>query len=283
MLTLAKKVLCGLLNRDRLDQKGLFGTYLFPTASRVMPSFWLWLWRRPLMLFLWLHGRRFWFYLRGVPRQQLVFDRGEPHIAKNVIPHNLDQLWSINSDRTEKLMNIFKSIQGLDLKKMRVLCVGPRNEAELLLLSLYGFNLKNIVAIDLFSYSPWIRLMDMHQLQFGDNEFDVVYLSYVLTYSDKIERACREILRVLRPGGFAALSFEHFSGKGVNLFGLNNLNGGLTELFGHFGDSIKHVYWQEQVPRGERVGCSAVFSVSKISVKDAALSDTQPAGALAKV
>ena len=67
--------------------------------------------------------------------------------------------------------------------------VGPRNEAELLLLSSYGFDAAKLTAIDLFSYTPVVRLMDMHELKYSDNSFDAVYSAFVITYSDDIPRA----------------------------------------------------------------------------------------------
>ena len=35
-------------------------------------------------------------------------------------------------------------------------------------MSLYGFKLENVTGVDLFSYSPRIKCMDMHKLEFPD-------------------------------------------------------------------------------------------------------------------
>jgi hypothetical protein len=244
--------------------KQLFGAYIFPSRSKVFPS-WIQLAKRqPVFFFLWFHARRLWFLLTGFQTQQLVLDPSkEPHTAGNVLPYNMTQILGINNERTERLMNVFKSIQGLDLSQLKVLCVGPRNEAEILLLSLYGFDTKNITSIDLFTYSPTIKLMDMHDLKFTDREFDVVYLSYVLTYSDKIARACQEVARVTKDGGFVAAAFEHYAFGETNLFGLNNISGGLKELFGYFEGRVQYVYWQEEFQRGKSFTCSCVFQISK--------------------
>lgn len=249
------------------DQKKVFGAYLLPTPSRIIPPLSRVLLRRPVLFLFWLHLRRLRHWLAGVPMRRMSFDErtGEPHIANNVIPHNLEQLWSINSDRTERLMNVFKSIQGLEPAKLRVLCVGPRNEAELLLLAVHGFDLDKVSAVDLFSYSPLIRVMDMHKLEFPDGVFDVVYMSYVLTYSDKTAKALEEACRVLRDGGLMALSFQHFVDGGVNRFGFNMLGGGLKELFSHLSGRLGHIYWQEEFREGRSVTCSTVFRVSKAS------------------
>ncbi|MCH8073872.1 MAG: hypothetical protein IIA09_18220 [Proteobacteria bacterium] len=48
-------------------------------------------------------------------------------------------------------------------------------------MSAYGFNLKNIQAIDLFSYSPLIDVMDMHEMEYGDSRFDEPAISDLIT------------------------------------------------------------------------------------------------------
>ena len=97
-------------------------------------------------------------------------------------------------------------MKSLDLPRARVLNIGARNEMELLLMRLYGFRARNITAVDLFSYSPLIQVMDMHALAFPDNAFDLTYCAYTLRYSDRLEHACREIVRCTRHGGFVAAS-----------------------------------------------------------------------------
>ena len=69
--------------------------------------------------------------------------------------------------RTEKLCSAFKSIHGINIDTSKILLVGPRNEGELLLFRGHGFKKSNIEAIDLFSYSSSIKLMDMNDLKEG--------------------------------------------------------------------------------------------------------------------
>jgi SAM-dependent methyltransferase len=160
-------------------------------------------------------------------------------------------------------MNVLRSVQGTAPDTMRVLTIGSRNEAELLLLRLYGFRRQHITAIDLVSESPLIRIMDMHKLEFADDEFDLVYSAYTLSYSDDVPRACAEIRRVVRNGGLVAVSFLHGVGGVVNAFGQNPLSGGIRELLDYFGGVVQHVYWQEEFPAGESVLCSTLFRVRK--------------------
>jgi SAM-dependent methyltransferase len=54
--------------------------------------------------------------------------------------------------------------------------------------------------------SPWADVkMDIHHIPFEDNTFDFVMCNHVLEHVDDDILACREILRVLKPGAFAIL------------------------------------------------------------------------------
>jgi SAM-dependent methyltransferase len=79
-----------------------------------------------------------------------------------------------------------------------VLCVGCRNPLELDRFRARGF--ADVVGIDLFSQRDDILVMDMHELSFSDDSFDVVYASHALEHSYDVERVVREIARVGRDG-----------------------------------------------------------------------------------
>src|SRR4051812_5279240 len=59
-----------------------------------------------------------------------------------------------------------------------VLCVGCRNGLELDRFRARGF--AEVVGVDLFSQRDDILVMDMHELSFSDDSFDVVYASHAL-------------------------------------------------------------------------------------------------------
>ena len=219
------------------------------------------LFHRPLPFSVWVHARRALNRLRhgGV---HTLDTASSAHVASRVVPYSQGKAGRVFRDRTERLMNVLRSIQGLRPATMRVLTIGPRNEAEILLLRLYGFRRQHIVAVDLVSESPLIQLMDMHALALADGEFDLVYSAYTIAYSDDVPRACAEMLRVVRDGGLIALSFLH-SVTGVNAFGENPLRRGLAELFTHFKGAVEHVFWQEEFPEGDVVHCSTIFRVRK--------------------
>ena len=79
-----------------------------------------------------------------------------------------------------------------------VLCVGCRNALELDRFRASGF--QDVVGIDVFSQRADIQVMDMHEMSFEDDSFDVVYASHALEHSYDVERVVREIGRVARDG-----------------------------------------------------------------------------------
>ena len=60
--------------------------------------------------------------------------------------------------------------------------------------------------------SPLAKVkMDIHQIPFGDNTFDVVLCNHVLEHVADDLKAMTEIKRVLKPGGWAILQVPFFS------------------------------------------------------------------------
>jgi SAM-dependent methyltransferase len=182
--------------------------------------------------------------------------RGRPPIRHAVnaniegFVHNRNQVLSFlegHRNRTESLMNVLRSIQGVDLRSARVLCIGPRNEAEVLLLLAYGCKRNNVQAIDLFSYSPLIRLMDMNTLEYADDSFDIYYSSAVIKYSPDIRRTVAESLRVTRPGGVMVFGFMFGETSDIIPKG-SELHGGVRDLLALYGGHVEHVFWHEEFP-----------------------------------
>ena len=85
----------------------------------------------------------------------------------------------------------------------RVLCVGCRNPLELDRFKDRGFD--EVVGVDLFSQRPDILVMDMHELTFPDDSFDVVYASHALEHSYDVGRVARQMMRVARDGAVVAV------------------------------------------------------------------------------
>jgi len=218
-----------------------------------------------------------WFRIRALMVRLLRGLRGRPYVdsATNTneagFEYNYNQLLSFlpgHRNRTERLINVLRTIQDLDPARARVLCVGPRNEAEVLLLPLYGFRARNIEAIDLFSYSPRIRLVDMNDLDYPDNHFDVYYSSAVIKYSPDIRHTVDEAIRVTRRGGFMAFGFTFGTPSNLVPQG-SDLLGGLKDLLALFDPYVGHVYWSEEyfyAPGDTRA--TVIFRLDKFDIGD---------------
>ena len=134
------------------------------------------------------------------------------NIIENGLSHNLTVFDKFPLDdfvirRTTWLINSISSIELLN-NNSKFLVIGPRTESDILKLKA-NFNTAKIEAIDIISYSPWIKLQDMHSIQFEDNYFDCVMSAWVIPYSDNQKLAIKEMIRVLKNGGIFAIGFEH--------------------------------------------------------------------------
>ena len=127
-----------------------------------------------------------------------------------------------------------------------ILIVGPRTEGELFLFYAYGFDLKNIEAIDLISYSPLIKLGNMHNLDYPSNSFDVIQCSCCLVYSEDPQIALKELYRVAKPVCYFSIMAdinenthkEHIAKWGYSITKLNDvLNLMLKE-----GDNVELIW-----------------------------------------
>ncbi len=59
--------------------------------------------------------------------------------------------------------------------------------------------------------SPLAKVkMDIHEIPFEENTFDVVFCNHVLEHVDDDQLAMREMLRVLKPGGWGILQIPLF-------------------------------------------------------------------------
>lgn len=84
-----------------------------------------------------------------------------------------------------------------------VLCVGCRNALELDRFRARGF--EDAVGIDVFSQRDDILVMDMHDMTFPPDSFDVVYASHALEHSYDVDRVAKEIVRVARDGAVVGI------------------------------------------------------------------------------
>jgi hypothetical protein len=157
----------------------------------------------PLVFNLIIRVRFFYFKLNKKMKMQNLPDNHDGFI------HNYKQLTSFLGGhrlRTEKTIRLLGSLDAVIPKAPEILIIGPRNDGEVLLFMFYGY--KKIKAIDLFSNSPLIDIMDMNRLKYKANSFDIYYSSFVLTYSNNLAKTIAEAIRVTKNNGLLLFSFN---------------------------------------------------------------------------
>lgn len=217
--------------------------------------------------------RYLWFV--GVRRRLSTYDLKtgtDTPVAKHTISHNLKGLRDLAVNRSHLLVRPLSVLETLPVDA-RILSIGPRSEGELFNLAAHGFTLKNVTGLDLISYSPRVRLGDMHAMRFDDDAFDAVILGWVLAYSEDPARAAREVVRVTRSGGIVAVGVEYSPQSQEDIVrelgylpGASKRIASCEEILGFFGDAVDHVYFNHVVAARDRnrVGSLCViFSIVK--------------------
>ena len=161
----------------------------------------------------------------------------------------------------------------------RVLCVGCRNAVELNEFRARGF--ADVVGIDLFSQHPDILVMDMHEMTFADESFDVIFSSHSLEHSYDLERVVGEIARVARRGALVAAEVPVRGQRGdADLL----VFGDVAELRNAFGHHVGEVLMAEERPSRSETNdqgtdvARLVFRIVKQPVPTADTDDQRPGG-----
>ena len=172
-------------------------------------------------------------------------------------------------------MNPIMSIDKINSKisELKVLVIGPKLESEILSIRSYGILKKNIDAIDLISYSPWIKSGDMHDLPYEDSTFDVIISGWVIAYSDNKQKAVDEMIRVAKDGaiigigvGYTPTSNSEIIEKRGYLISSEERIFNNKFIFDLFKEKIDKIYFKHDIDdkRKEISGkILSVFSIEK--------------------
>lgn len=176
----------------------------------------------------------------------------------------------ITSNRPLKFILPLSVIEAVN-KKGKTLSIGCRFETELWYLAAYGFKKSGIRGMDMVSYSPWIDIGNMHKMPYENSSFDTVTMGWLISYSETPELAAQEVIRILKPGGFVAISVAHYTPEQLKKVledktyvahpgnRIQNTEG----LLKIFGPHVDQVYFRHQ-PSPDREGaCTVVFSIKK--------------------
>lgn len=121
---------------------------------------------------------------------------------------NQFEKYSSNKDRVSYLITLVSEIAGSNNSNRTLLSCGPRYESELYGFRGLGFKWRNIHAVDIFSYSPKIKLGDIHALNFEPNSFDLIVCGWTIAYSAEPELALEQLYRVAKVGGKVLITWE---------------------------------------------------------------------------
>lgn len=153
----------------------------------------------------------------------------------------------------------------------RILVVGCRYETDLLYLAAYGFDPKNIRGLDLFSYSPWVDIGNMHAMPYPDDSWDAIVLGWVFPYSSEPLLAAKEIVRVARPGAVIAIGITYYPEQDEKhlltdnpRFGRERKNRTVDGILSLFDGKVDDLYFRHDPSDPSHQGaCLVVFSIKK--------------------
>ena len=154
--------------------------------------------------------------LSGVTDEMIeIADTVDPGAIKNAVKYNLQMLKNMHQhentlQRPGLLLQALRSIYYIQTNrsKLKVLCIGPRTEAEFFMFMAEGFAPENLTGLDLMSYSEFVDVGDMHAMPYKSNSFDIVFVGWTLTYSKDLQKVANECIRVAKPGGYVAIGVE---------------------------------------------------------------------------
>jgi SAM-dependent methyltransferase len=148
------------------------------------------------------------------------------------------------SIRTRLLIDRVKELDR-HFQDSRVLCIGARNPTEIQYFKSKGYT--DVIGIDLFSESSDILVMDMHQMTFPDNQFNIIYSSHSLEHAYDLDKVIKEIIRVAQPKALVAIEVPiHYKTQGADLIDFQSLQ----NLSNCWGTQLKKVLWSEELPVG---------------------------------
>lgn len=146
------------------------------------------------------------------------FQDSNTNFITNTVKYNFQALKNIKTDfQMQRIKWLIFGILANEFinQKSKILFVGPRTENEILFLKALGY--ANVIGLDLFSYSPWIKLGDMHKIPFSNSLFDAVICGWALSYSKKPNQVAKELLRVCKKGGVVGIGLEHIPRKELKI------------------------------------------------------------------
>lgn len=197
---------------------------------------------------------RYYYYFKL--RRQLKTLESKNALTETV-KHNLKALGTFGLKRMDMIINPVSVLENVS-KDAKILVIGPRNEDDILNLIGHGFNAKNIIGLDLISYSPFIEVGDMHSTRFADSYFDVVVCGWTLSYSNQPQKFANEALRIIKDTGIIAIGVEYSTltkEQSRNIHGGYHLHtdsferiNSVEQILKLFNGHVKHLFFNHDAP-----------------------------------
>ena len=155
---------------------------------------------------------RFLFCKKRFLLSSISFLQESKYSLKKSVSHNLTAFEHFQVDfqmqRSKRLIFSLLADETVNYES-KILVIGPRSENEIIFLKSLGF--KNIEAIDLISYTDFIKLGDMHKLPYQNNHFDIIVCGWTLSYSNYPQKVIKEFVRKIKTNGLIGIGIEHES------------------------------------------------------------------------
>jgi SAM-dependent methyltransferase len=140
--------------------------------------------------------------------------------------------------------------------------IGPRSEIEIFGLHAAGFQRHRISAIDLLSYSPYVRVGDVHAMPYGDDSFEAVLLGRVFAYSRSPEIAAKEVVRVSRHGAIVVVTAGYNDGSRGSAFNNEeNRNTSVNQILEYFAPISGTIYFRHEADFPKTMIVTAMFEI----------------------
>lgn len=175
------------------------------------------------------------------------------HLIKNISSDNVKYNIYLKEQLKETLLKKrlrgqirFDQIPLIDMLNSKynfsgqsILCVGCRNTDEIKYFKKKGAS--DVVGIDLYHISSDVIVMDMHELKFEDESFDVVYSRHSFEHAFDKNKAATEFIRVLKPGGVVVIEVpgKYKGGGDYNYFNT------IEDVTNVFKPHVDQFLWKE--------------------------------------
>jgi len=165
---------------------------------------------------------------------------------------------SVDKKRVEFLIDLLGKYKKFKSGE-RALFVGCRNPYEISYFK--KFNQAKSIGIDLFSESKLIKVMDMHQLEFKDNSFDLIFASHSLEHSHHPQQAVNELIRVLKNNAWLVIEVPvNYETQESDLTDFKNTK----TILKLFSKTKATVIWQRLARKGDKLNHSGTDVLSLI-------------------